>query len=65
MGERALGASRARADGAVITAVAVHSELARMLEPDSRGAQRSRAPLNAMGGVRFNKAEVASRKMAR
>jgi hypothetical protein len=40
VGERALGASRARADGAVSPAVADHPERARMLEPDSRGARR-------------------------
>jgi hypothetical protein len=45
VGERALGASRARADCAVITADVVHSELARMVEPDSCGARReSRDP---------------------
>jgi hypothetical protein len=60
VGERALGASRARADCAVITADVVHSELARMVEPDSCGARRecaarrSRARLDVMGGVRFN-----------
>ena len=56
MGERALGALRARADCAVITADVVLSELARMLEPDSYGARRecARARLDSMGGVRFN-----------
>jgi len=37
--ERALGASRARADGAVSTAVSLHFKLTQMLKPDSVGVR--------------------------
>jgi hypothetical protein len=47
VGERALGASRARADGAVSTAVTVHFKLTQMLKPDAWGVRREFAPAPA------------------
>ena len=66
VGEKALGASRARSDGAVSTAVSLHIKLTQMLKPDLFGVRRefvvvtvTRAHLNSLGVVHFNNAEIA------
>lgn len=56
--ERALGASRARADGAASAAVTLRMKLARMLEPTTPRSSCTRAHLDLMGGVRINIAEA-------